>query len=75
MQSMLGGKGGFVGLYLHGDGALFGHRLVHSDEGHVVVEVIDGALERSRETGRTGSTKTIMTIGNPVNSIRTFQMM
>lgn len=31
--------------HLHGDGRLLRHGLVHPDEGHVVVQVIDGALE------------------------------
>lgn len=35
--------------YLHSDGTLFGHRLVHPNKGHVVVKVIDGALTRTRE--------------------------
>lgn len=30
--------------YLHSDGCLLGHRLVHADEGHVVVQVVDRAL-------------------------------
>lgn len=32
--------------YLHGDGCLLGHSLVHADEGHIVVQVIDRALQR-----------------------------
>lgn len=31
--------------HLHSDGCLLGHRLVHADEGYVVVQVIDRALE------------------------------
>lgn len=32
--------------YLHSDGCLLGHGLVHANEGHVVVQVIDRALRR-----------------------------
>lgn len=32
--------------YLHGDGCLLGHSLVHADEGYIVVQVIDRALQR-----------------------------
>lgn len=38
-----------VRQYLHSDCAFFGHGLVHPNEGHIVVKVIDGALTRKRE--------------------------
>lgn len=37
-----------VKRYLHSDGAFFGHSLVHPDEGHIVVKVIDRALKRKK---------------------------
>lgn len=41
-------------MYLHRDSSLFGHGLVHPDEGHVVVQVVDGALRRKgRERWKT----------------------
>lgn len=46
--------------YLHSDGTFFGHSLVHPDEGHVVVKVINRALKRNitglkaSTTGETG---------------------
>lgn len=41
-------------MYLHSDSSLFGHGLVHPDEGHVVVQVVDGALRRKgRERWKT----------------------
>lgn len=41
-----------VKQYLHSDCAFFGHSLVHPNEGHVVVKVIDRALERKSERQR-----------------------
>lgn len=45
-----------VWLYLHSDGTFFGHRLVHPNEGHIVIKVIHGALEWKREE-KTGTRK------------------
>lgn len=41
-------------LYLDSDGCLLGHSLVHADEGHVVVQVIDGALHQEGGGGGGG---------------------
>lgn len=41
-----------VKRYLHSDCAFFGHSLVHPDEGHIVVKVIDRALKRKKDTER-----------------------
>ncbi len=38
--------------YLHSDCALFGHGLVHPNEGHIVVKVIDRALKRKSQSER-----------------------
>lgn len=35
--------------YLHSDSPFFGHSLVHPNEGHIVVKVIDRALKRDME--------------------------
>lgn len=35
--------------YLHSDCAFFGHSLVHPNEGHIVVKVIDWALKIKSE--------------------------
>lgn len=37
--------------YLHSDGCLLGHSLVHADEGYIVVQVINGALQRKERKG------------------------
>lgn len=41
-----------VKQYLHSDCAFFGHSLVHPNEGHIVVKVIDRALKRKGERQR-----------------------
>lgn len=37
--------------YLHCDGRLLGHGLVRADEGHIVIQVVDGALGSGEESG------------------------
>lgn len=39
-------EGLWVDGYLHGDGTFLCHSLVHPDEGHVVVQIIDGTLQK-----------------------------
>jgi hypothetical protein len=38
--------------YLHSDGCLLSHRLVHANEGYIVVQIIDRALWRKEGRGR-----------------------
>lgn len=38
--------------YLHSDGCLLSHCLVHADEGYIVVKIIDWALRRKEGRGR-----------------------
>lgn len=35
--------------YLHSDGTFFGHSLVHPNEGHIVVKVINRTLKRKQD--------------------------
>jgi hypothetical protein len=37
--------------YLHSDGCLLRHSLIHADEGYIVVQVIDRALQREEGRG------------------------